>query len=106
MKNLNSVKEGDILIETSRFYTDVVTVEKTTPTQIVVGGRRYRKNNGTLIGGDAFMLSSVHIPKDGEIERVKKKQTILSTIKQIERRISTTGITYEEALQIREILGL
>ena len=50
MKQLENIKVGDKIIVNYIFEERVVTVSKVTKTLIIVGDRRYNKNNGFTYG--------------------------------------------------------
>lgn len=74
--NLKDVKAGDTLIQhgSSR---NIVKVERTTKTQIVLVGvfTKYRKDTGWAVGdGSVWHRVTVSFPKEGEIEEVKNEK--------------------------------
>jgi hypothetical protein len=70
MKTLQELSIGDKVILHQRDCLDCVgTVERTTPTQIIVRGQKYRRSNGDAVASDPFYHKEIRIPKDGEIEQ-------------------------------------
>ena len=107
MKTLNDVQAGDLLILNRRTERQVVKVTRTTPTQIIISdGTKYRKNDGHFIGGESFFYSYITIPKDGEIEKVKRIQFIAMVSRKAARVLDIGDITYEQAVKIKELLEL
>lgn len=107
MKSLNDVQVGDELILNLRTERQVVKVKRTTQTQITIGiCNKYRKNDGSFIGGNSFTYNYVSIPKDGEIEEVKRIQFITMVSRKAARVLDIGNITYEQAVKIKEILEL
>jgi hypothetical protein len=70
--NLEYVKAGDTLIWHGRHSGDsrIVTVDRTTKTQIIFAGNKFRRSDGGLIGGSTWNCSCVNTPRPGEIEKV------------------------------------
>lgn len=107
MKTLNDVQAGDLLILNSRSDRQVVKVERTTKTQIIIGiCEKYRKSDGNFIGGNFCTYNYVSIPKDGEIEEVKRIQFIKNVSRKAVRVLEIANITYEQAVKVKEILEL
>lgn len=106
IKSLNDVQAGDLLILNRRIGREVVEVERTTQTQIIIKGAKYRKSNGFFIGGDSYICTYVSIPKDGEIEEVKRIQFIAMVSRKAARVLDIGNITYEQAVKIQELLEL
>lgn len=107
MKTLNDVQAGDELILNRRMERQVVKVERTTQTQIIISnGTKYKKSNGNFIGGNSFTYDYVSIPKDGEIEKVKRIQFIAMVSRNAVRVLDIGNITYEQAVKIKELLEL
>lgn len=106
MKTLNDVQAGDLLILIRRMERQVVEVERTTQTQIIIKGAKYRKSDGFFIGGNSFTYSFITIPQDGEIEEVKRIQFIAMVSRKAARVLDIGNITYEQAVKIKELLEL
>ena len=76
-KYISQSIKNDILILWNG-YTQrkrVVTVAKTSKTQIFLNETKdkFRLKDGGLVGGGDYWSSSISIPKEGEIEKIKKK---------------------------------
>lgn len=72
---LKNVKAGDLVAYTARWDgISIGTVEKVTPTQIVVKGHRFRRDTGWLLGLDAY--SSMHLvePTPDVIKQVRTRR--------------------------------
>ncbi len=71
---LENVQVGDTLIWNGRHVADsrVVTVDRLTKTQIIIGDSRYRKSDGRTVGGSGWNSVSVTIPEKGEIEKIRE----------------------------------
>lgn len=58
----------------------LATVDRTTKTQIVVNGFRFRKETGSMVGGDGWNNASLYIPTEKECAEhrlaLKKAKTI------------------------------
>lgn len=70
---LDKITVGDSLIlNKGGWYCgrSVVTVTKTTPTQIHVGALRFRRSNGRRVGDSDWRSPSIQVPIDGEIQEV------------------------------------
>ncbi len=107
MKTLNDVEVGDLLILNRRMDRQVVKVERTTKTQIIIGRcDKYRKDDGSFIGGTSFSYNYLSIPKDGEIEEIRKLNFIKRISEQAIRVLEKNNLTYEQAHKIKEILEL
>lgn len=107
MNNLADVKVGDLLIKHLRGSRSVVKVEKLTPTQIVVtGGNRFRKRDGYEIGSGGFYHSHIALPKEGEVESIRRENLITNVCIKGTKMLDSYNISYEQALKIKEVLNL
>jgi hypothetical protein len=107
MKTLNDVEVGDLLILNRRMDRQVVKVERTTQTQIIISnGTKYKKSDGNFIGGNSFTYDYVSIPKDDEIEEIRKLNFVKKISEQSIRVLEKNNLTYEQAYKIKEILAL
>jgi hypothetical protein len=72
---LYDVKAGDTLIRVAN-GRDIVKVERTTKTQIVLVrvSTKYRKDTGWAVGASGWHRVKVRLPKEGEIEEVQNEK--------------------------------
>lgn len=104
---LSSVKEGDLLIFRSRHYPEgmIVSVSRTTKTQVICGNRRYRRSDGRRVGSDdSWVWMRVSIPQEGELETVQRCAEVRVVFDRMSM-LSVSDITYEQAQKIKEIFG-
>ena len=107
MSHLADVKVGDLLIKHFRTIRSVVKVEKLTPTQIVVtGGDRFRKKDGYEIGSGGFYYCHITLPKDDEVESIRRANFITNVCIKGKKMLDSYNISYEQALKIKEVLNL
>lgn len=107
MENLENAKVGDLLISRNRHRASVVKVERVTPTQLVVtGGERFRKKDGSGVGSGGFYYSYLTIPKEGEVESIKKRNVVETVCYSAKKVLESYNISYEQALKIKEILNV
>lgn len=107
MNNLENVTVGDLLIRHLRDSRSVVKVEKLTPTQIVVtGGDRFYKKNGYEIGSGGFYYCYITIPKEGEVESIRRANFVADVCFKGKKMLDSYNISYEQALKIKEVLNL
>lgn len=76
--NLSDVKIGDLLIVTLGSFNRCQQIEhvtKITKTQVATNKNRYMKANGRRLGSgsEGWYASYAHIPKEGEVERVREE---------------------------------
>jgi hypothetical protein len=83
--SLENVQSGDTLICHSNYGRSrrIVTVERTTKTQIVSGGGKFRKSNGGYVGADRWAACNVTVPKPNELEEVRDLQLHTKLVNQI-----------------------
>lgn len=94
---LSSVKAGDSLIFRSRYCPEgvVVSVSRTTKTQVVCGSRRFRRSDGYLVGSDgAWVWERVSIPQEGELGSVRQRAEVRVVFDQMSK-LSVSDVTYE-----------
>lgn len=104
--SLENVKVGDVVIvHMGAYKTTVNKVRKVTATMIHVGNERYRKKDGNLVGAGPWDLRWITIPKEGEIEEMKRQEFIMNVVSGMKTR-TARDITYEQAVKIKEVLGL
>lgn len=107
MSELDDVKVGDLLISHHRTGRRVLKVEKITPTQIVtVGNERYRKKDGYAIGSGGFYYDYITVPKEGEVESIRRDNFIVNVCRNGVKMLDQYYISYEQAVKIKEILNL
>ena len=108
MGRLEDVNVGDLLVNELRGGRNVVKVIRLTPTQIEVSnGHKYYKKNGCRIGySDSFFHDYLRRPKDGEVEQIRKLNTIYNVCRKVKQVADSCSITYEQAIKIKEILNL
>lgn len=104
-ESLENVKVGDVVICHTRLHETEMKVTKVTKTNIVIGSQRYRKKDGNLVGSDAWTINFITIPKDSEIERVRQNNFRAEVVQKL-RNISIISVSYEQAVKIKEVLGL
>ena len=106
-ESLENVKVGDVVIRQNRYgEMEIVDVIKVTKTQIAVeSGSRYRKADGCSIGTGIWDRTCIFMPVKGEVERLRKKQFIREVASRM-KHVNMNGITYEQAVKIKEVLGL
>ena len=107
MSELEDVKVGDLVISHHRTGRRVLKVEKITPTQIVtVGNERYRKKDGCAVGCGGFYYDSITVPKEGEVESIRRRNFIVNVCRNGVKVLDKYHISYEQALKIKEVLNL
>lgn len=107
MENFENVKVGDLLISQHRGIKNVVKVERVTPTQLVVtGGERFCKKDGYGIGCGGFYYSYITIPKEGEVESIRRRNVVVTVCCSAKKMLESFNISYEQALKIKEILNV
>lgn len=106
-ESLENVKVGDVVIEISRWVRKIAKVTRKTKTQIEVDGwNRYRKKDGILVGGCSDLWPrKIRLPKEGEIEEIKRLAIVNDVLSKV-RMLGDKDITYEQAIKIKEVLGL
>lgn len=107
MSDLSDVQVGDFVISHCRAGKRVLKVEKITPTQIVtVGNERYRKKDGYAIGSGGFYYDYATIPKEGEVESIRRRNFVVNVCLKGKKMFDSYSISYEQAIKVREILNL
>ena len=105
-ESLENVKVGDVVIVHAGYYSLTVNkVRKVTATMIHVGNERYRKKDGNLVGAGPWDLHWITIPEEGEIEELKRQKFIMDVVSEMKKR-TARDVTYEQAVKIKEVLGL
>lgn len=107
MSDLSNVQVGDFVISHCRAVTRVAKVIKITPTQIVtVGNKRYRKKDGYAIGSGGFYYDYATIPKEGEVESIRRRNFVVDVCLKGKKMFDSYSISYEQAVKIKERLNL
>lgn len=105
-ESLENVKVGDVVIVHAGLYRMAVNkISKVTATMIHVGNERYRKEDGRLVGAGPWDLRFISLPKEGEIEELKRQKFIKDVVS-ILSKLTARNVTYEQAVKIKEVLGL
>jgi len=71
--SLENVQAGDELVRTWNRKKDLVTVDRVTKTQIVIGHGRYRKRDGFQVGSSRFNRGYLRLPVAGEVEQLQEQ---------------------------------
>lgn len=105
-ESLENVKVGDKVVVHRRSGNVIGTVHRVTQTMVMVGNNRFKKKNGDMVGGSSeYLFCYITIPEDGEVEMLKKKMFISDIANDVIKKIRE-GLTYEQAVKIKEVLGL
>lgn len=105
-ESLENVKVGDVVIVHAGAYRIIVgKISKVTATMIHVGNERYRKKDGRLVGAGTWDMRWISLPKEGEIEELKRQKFIEDVVSRL-NKLKAQDITYEQAVKIKEVLGL
>lgn len=105
-ESFENVKVGDVVIERSRWRIALAKVTKVTATQVVIGENRYRKKDGYLVGSTGrWYPSRISLPKEGEIEELRAQKFIEGVVLRL-NKLKAQDVTYEQAVKIKEVLGL
>ena len=105
-ESFENVKVGDVVIVRAGLYgIKVAKIRKVTATMIHVGNERYRKKDGRLVGSGPWDLRHIFLPKEGEIEELKKQEFIEDVVSRL-NKLTARDVTYEQAVKIKEVLGL
>jgi len=90
--SLDSLDAGDkVFIQYFSFSRncEIKTIERTTKTQIIVGGRRYNRRTGYVVGGDVYSSPIISEVTDEKIalyneqQRTKRIKNLLESISSI-----------------------
>ena len=105
-ESLENIKVGDVVIERSRWRIALAKVTKVTATQVVIGEKRYRKKDGYLVGSKgSWYRSRISLPKESEIEELRAQKFIEDVVSRL-NKLTARDVTYEQAVKIKEVLGL
>ena len=105
-ESLENVKVGDVVIVHLGLYkTKVNKVRKVTETMIHVGQERYRKKDGNIVNYGPWNLRWITIPKEDEIEEMQRREFVSDVVFKM-RLLHDRDVTYEQAVKIKEVLGL
>ena len=101
MTSLSDLKEGDVVVvrETRRIGTDYLTiarVERTTATQIIVDGQRYRRQDGKECGAGRYpSYLAVDAASFEDAKRQVAKRYILEKLPEVRwERVGTGPLAY------------
>lgn len=77
--SLENVHVGDSVIVTTAFgrSREVSDVDRETKTQLIVGGRKFRRQDGETVAGGGFNSTSISVPRKGEIQAVKEERAVV-----------------------------
>ena len=104
-KSLENVKVGDVVIIHKSHHREVGKVTKVTATMIHAGNCRYRKKDGNIVGFGPWDLHWITIPEEGEVEQLKRQKFIGNVVSRL-NKLTARDVTYEQAVKIKEVLGL
>lgn len=108
---LNELKKGDKVIEVNRYDKNIVTVDRTTNTQIVIKvpntftglllDEKYNKSTGHKVAGDSFNYSYLTQATDEEIQKVEQQKKD----SEIKEWFKAKKFTLDEIKRIKELIG-
>ena len=104
-ESFENVKVGDVVIIRKILHREVGKVRKVTATMIHIGNERYRKKDGNLVGAGPWDLRWITIPKEGEIEELKRQEFIMGVVSRL-NKLTARDVAYDQAVKIKEVLGL
>lgn len=94
-----------VIVHAGLYRVTVAKISKVTATMIHVGNERYRKESGRLIGAGPWDLRFISLPKEGEIEELKRQKFIEDVVSRL-NKLTAQDVTYEQAVKIKEVMGL
>ncbi len=103
--DLNEVKVGDTLIYITTWDRTLCKVKSITPTQIVTDRGRFRKKDGFRVGMDSWSYCKIGFPKEGEIKQIEENIFIGDVLHKV-RQLTPNDVSYAQAANIKQILGL
>jgi len=108
---LNELKKGDKVIEVNRYGKNIVTVDRTTNTQIVIKvhnkftgifvDEKYKKSTGHRVADDDFNYSFLTQATDEEIQKVEQQ----NKDREIKEWFKAKKFTLDEMKRIKELIG-
>ena len=104
---LQELKAGDtVIVKGSHGRREVRTVQRVTPTQIVVGLTKYHKKDGREVGGDYFTqyLKQATAESVAEIRAVAKRNNLRNILRNLDRA-TTDALTDSQLERIAAILA-
>lgn len=104
MKTLDDLQAGDLVIYKTLFERSILQVQSVTPTCIVTKFGVFRKKDGYKLCGSSH--SHISIPTDEEIKEIQQRDTINDIIEKVKRILNTYNITYEQAIQLKELFNI
>lgn len=84
---METVKEGDRLIKTTRYGQGIVTVTRLTETQIIANdGQRYNRRTGKIVGRfDVYDVTFLETATEEQLAAVRKKNAMRKARAQLSR---------------------
>lgn len=106
-ESLENVKVGDVVIEMYEKNRKIATVTRLTKTMVYTGGYYYfLKKNGLVAGCDeSFWHHGIRLPKEGEIEEIQRIEFVENVVLAL-NKMTNSDLTYEQAVKIKEVMGL
>ena len=74
-KSLDEIEAGDEVYYNSRYYSKILKVDRVTPTTIICGTEKFRKQNGRQIPTDTWGSSYISVLTES-LKKIRKKQLI------------------------------
>lgn len=99
-----NLQAGDeVILQDSQGRTFLKKVEKTTPTQIIVGSVRFRKQNGTEVGGGSWYFSSLHEPTE-QLRKIAENEALMRKIAKKLSNVKVSRLSEDTLRKLDEIL--
>lgn len=101
--SLKNVKAGDMVIQHRHHGRQfALVVERATKTQVIVGGRKYRREDGYLVGDSSFYSPGISLASDNDIKMINDDNKKLDLIRKLKNR-TFSGIPIEQLIEIDDI---
>ena len=64
------------------------------------------KKDGYVVGSGGFYYDSITVPKEGEVESIRRRSFIVDVCRNGVKMLDQYNISYEQAIKIKGILNL
>lgn len=81
---LETIKAGDEVIVVNNYHQSVVRVDRTTPTQLVIGSIKYNRRTGRRVGADIWNTDSLSEATPEVVTKVREQMKRRKIINRLE----------------------
>jgi hypothetical protein len=106
MKKFEELEKGSVVVISGRGTDKIGVVDRTTATQIVVDGSKYRKSDGGSVGTDVWSNTNIKVPTDDELVSLREKEYKFALINMLHNYKGYAKLDTSKLEELCQVIGL